>query len=135
MAEWAVFQGRMIVPFPVTQLPMAAEITVNPMVQSVTSGYSGQLSLTCWPSKGYITLDLTFPPMVETDAVQFVDFFAACEGQQAVFNLPSPIAAVIPAGTGTSGYYQLTSNLNKYSVNVGFIYGVNFSIREVLSSA
>jgi hypothetical protein len=114
---------------------MAAEITITPMVQAVTSGYSGQLTITCWPSKGYVELDLTFPPMIESDAVQFVDFFAACEGQQACFTLPSPISAVMVPGYGETGYYQLSDNTSKYSVNVGLLYGTSFRIREILSNA
>jgi hypothetical protein len=73
--------------------------------------------------------------MVESDALQFVDFFAACEGQQACFQLPSPISNIIPSGYGTTGYYQLAANTNKYSVNVGIIYGLSFKIREVLATS
>ena len=135
MAQWNVFQGRMIIPFPTVWAPMAAEITITPMVAAATSNYSGQMTLTCWPSRGYVEMSLTFPPMIETDAQQFVEFFAACEGQQACFTLPSPIAAVIPPGTGTSGYWQLAENVNKYSYNVGMIFGTSFNIREVLASA
>ena len=109
MAQWNVFQNRMIVPFPSVQAPMAAEITITPMVQAVTAGYSGQLTATVWPSRGFVDIDLTFPPMAQTDAVQFVSFFAACEGQQACFTLPSPISVIIPPGYGTSGYWQLSS--------------------------
>lgn len=114
---------------------MAADIEITPMVQGATSNYSGQMTLTCWPSKGYVEMSLTFPPMVKADALQFVDFFANCEGEQACFTLPSPIANVIPPGFGTSGYWQLSSNQNKYSYNVGLIFGCAFKIREVLSSA
>jgi hypothetical protein len=134
MAQWPVFNGRLIVPFPSVKAPMACEITITPMVASITSQYSGQLTVTAWPSKGFITLDLTYPPLTQPDALSFVEFFASCDGQSAVFTLPSPIANIIPTGTGITGYYQLSQNVNKYSINIGMIYGTNFSIREVLSS-
>ena len=135
MAQFTTYQNRIIVSFPETQYPMSAEITITPMVKAIVSNFSGQLTNTVWPSQGYITLDLTYPPLTADEATAFLNFFESCEGQQACFQLPSLLTAILPPGYGNSGYFQLASNMNQFSVNVGAIYGTHFVIREVLANA
>ncbi len=127
----ATFNGRPVVTFPASPAASSVDPTLQSITSSVMSPFTGQQQLQSW-SAGWLEIDLTFPPMTPAQAAQFTGFLVTASGQTSVFTLPAWLQAYIPAGLAPSGYWSLKANANKFSINIGQLYGFQFVIREVV---
>lgn len=90
----------------------------------------------------------TMPPMDQATFGPWQNFLFACNGMASVFQLPIAIfqvpsipgqnfsvADLLPFGFNSPNpfeYWQLKSNSTKWSINVGLVYGLTFTIRTAL---
>jgi hypothetical protein len=54
------------------------------------------------------------------------------QGPACVFQLPTFLAAFVPSGAVPGTYWRLKENTAKWSINPGFIVGMQFDIREAI---
>jgi hypothetical protein len=117
---------------PATPAASSVEWTVNSIVAANTSPFTGEQQVQSWSAQ-YLSCSITMPPMEYSDGLNWITFVTACDGMANVFALPPWFQAMVPTGLGVSGYWSLSANTQKLSINEGQIVGITFIIREALA--
>ncbi len=129
------YQGRVVIPFP-AHAAKHVDYTLNSISEAATSPFTGSQQVQVW-SPGFSEIDIQYPPMTAAQAIAFKQFYVAAQGMACVFALPAWMTAggFVPVGLAPSGYWCLSKNQNKFSVDIGMINGFQFVIREIIAYA
>lgn len=111
--------------------PQSIDFSRQNIVGVSTNDFTGQQQIQDWQAH-WMEASLVLPPMVETQAALWIDFLMSCNGIANVFQLPAFTNALVPASANASGYWQLKTNLVKWSISDAMLYGIQFEIREVV---
>lgn len=84
--------------------PRTVDWTMNDVVASVISPFTGQQQIQDWQA-GWMEASVSMPPMVHADAQAWAAFFMACRGMANTFLFGDPLA-VAPRGLGGVGVVQ-----------------------------
>jgi hypothetical protein len=125
------YNGWSIVTMPTTPSASSVEFTSQNVVAVSTNPFTGQQQTMDWGAS-WLEASLTFPPMTETQATNWITFLMNCRGQANVFQLPTFLAAFIPSGAVPGGYWRMKSNRLKWSVSQAVLFGLQFEIREAI---
>jgi hypothetical protein len=129
------YNGRTIVTMPDTPAPKSVEFADGWGVGSSLNPFTQQQQIQDW-NANWMELQVTLPPMSQTDAQAWVTFLRSCRGIACVFQLPTTgtpsFASLVPSGAVPAGYWCLKNNQNKWSITDGLIHGFQFVIREAL---
>lgn len=127
----STYNGWTIVTMPTAPSVRLIEFTVNQIVATSVSPFTGQQQIQDWQS-GWMEASLQLPPLTATQSTTWLAFLVACRGTACVFQLPSFLTTLFPSGLAPGGYWRLKSNANKWSVTLPLIYGLQFDIREAI---
>jgi hypothetical protein len=117
---------------PSSPAPKSVEFTYQSVVGASNNPFTGQQQIYNW-NANWTEISITMPPMDAADAAAWVNFFIACNGMANVFQLAnSTFAGLVPAAANVNGYWRLKTNMSKWSINEGTIYGAQFEIREAI---
>jgi hypothetical protein len=125
----STYNGWTIVTMPTVPSVKLVEFNLKQLVSSSESPFTGQQQIQDW-NAGYMEASLQLPPLTDTQASAWLSFLVACRGIACVFQLPTFLTTLFPAGLAPGGYWRLKTNVNKWSVTAPLIYGLQFEIRE-----
>jgi hypothetical protein len=127
----STYNGWTIVTMPSTPSARNVEFAQQNVVGSVVSPFTGQEQIQDW-NASWMEASLTMPQMLLATGQPWIDFLVACRGRACVFQLPSFLAAFVPSGAVPGTYWRLKENTAKWSINLAFIVGMEFDIREAI---
>lgn len=125
------YNGWNVVTMPTSPSARSIDFTTNQIVALSASPFTGQQQVQDWQA-GWMEAQISLPPLTATQAAAWVSFLVACRGQASVFQLPTFLAAFVPAGAVPGGYWRLKTNSNKFSIGEAILYGFSFEIREAI---
>jgi hypothetical protein len=136
----STYNGWTVVTFPTSPAaPAGLEVQYNSIVATSTNPFTGQQTVQVWTNgaspAGYYELSISMPSMSKTDGQTWATFLQSLDGPACVFQLPSGFASTFPVELETSGssrYWRLKGNSQKWSIKEGQIYGITFEVREAI---
>lgn len=129
----STFNGWTVVSMPTTgPSPKSIEMTYQSTVGVATNPFTGQQQIQNWQAN-WLEMNVTMPPMTETQAANWVNFLISLNGVANVFQITdSTWLSLIPSAADVNGYWRLKTNPAKWSINDGVVYGFQFDLREAI---
>lgn len=127
----STYNGWTIVSMPTTPSAKTVEFSQQDVVAASLNPFTGQQQIQDW-NASWLEASITMPSMELATAQPWIAFLRACKGQACVFQLPTLLASLVPSGAVPGLYWRLKTNNVRWSVNLGFIVGMEFEIREAI---
>lgn len=124
--------GRTVQTMPTSPVPAGVEGQFTALVAASENPFNAQEQVQDWGSQFY-EVAVTMPPMKQSDGQAWIAFLVACRGRAGVFQFPSAFVSDFPETFTVDGtdqpYWELT-DMAKWSIKRGKIYGISFNCRQ-----
>jgi hypothetical protein len=127
----ATYNGWTIVTMPDTPSAATMELTMQNIVATSISPFTGQQQVQDWGAR-WMEASISLPPLTATQSANWVTFLLSCRGQANVFQLPPFLAGFVPSGAVPGTYWRMKQNSLKWSITQAILFGIQFDIREAI---
>jgi hypothetical protein len=125
------YNGWNVVTAPASPAPKSVKPSLEYIAGAAQNPFTGQQQIQDWGAS-YSEMTITMPPMEPADGLAWEAFLISCKGIVNVFQLPTSISSLLPAGIAPGGYWRLKANSWEWSINDGIIHGLVIEIREAI---